>query len=90
MQVLEINAENGLPRRISFPEQRVAVSYADFQQEGGILYAKEVKVTQLEGTRNLTLKNGKMIFNKPIPDEIFRMEIPPGFETEYIEKPKAN
>jgi len=49
-----------------------------------------VRVKQLEGTRNLTLKNGKMIFNKPIPDEIFRMEIPPGFETEYVEKSKAN
>jgi hypothetical protein len=31
-----------------------------------------------------------MIFNNPIPDEIFRMEIPPGFETEYIEKEKTN
>ena len=86
MEILELDAENGLPRRISFPEQKVAVSYADFQQESGILYAKEVRVTQLEGTRNLTLKNGKMIFNKPIPDEIFRMEIPPGFETVYIRK----
>jgi len=86
MEILELDAENGLPSRISFPEQKVAVSYADFQQESGILYAKEVRVTQLEGTRNLTLKNGKMIFNKPIPDEIFRMEIPPGFETVYIEK----
>jgi hypothetical protein len=71
------------------PDQGVAVSYADFQQEGAILYAREVRVTQLEGTRNLLLKNGKMIFNKPIPDEIFRMEIPPGFETEYISKQGA-
>jgi hypothetical protein len=31
-----------------------------------------------------------MVFNKPIPDEIFRMEMPPGFETAYIEKPQPN
>ena len=86
MEILELDPESGLPRRISFPERKVAVDYADFQQEDGILYAKEVRVTQLGGTRNLTLKNGKMVFNKPIPDEIFRMEMPPGFETAYIEK----
>jgi hypothetical protein len=89
-EVLELDPESGLPRRVSFPERKVAVDYIDFQQEGGILHAKEVRVTQLEGTRELALKNGKMIFNKPIPDEIFRMEIPPGFETVYIQKPEAN
>ncbi len=90
MEILELDPESGLPRRVSFPERKVAVGYADFQQEDGILYAKEVRVTQLEGSRNLTLKNGKMVFNKPIPDEIFRMEIPPGFETSYVEKPQSN
>jgi hypothetical protein len=90
MESLEIDPESGLPRKVSFPEQKVTVDYADFQQEGGILYAKEVRVTQLEGTRNLTLKTGKMVFNKPIPDEIFRVEIPPGFETVYIEKLRSN
>jgi hypothetical protein len=90
VKILELYPESGLPRQLSFPERKVGIGYADFQQEGGILYAKEVRVKQLEGTRNLTLKNGKMIFNKPIPDEIFRMEIPPGFETEYVEKSKAN
>ena len=82
--ILELDPESGLPRRLSFPERKVGIRYADFQQEGGILYAKEVRVKQLEGARDLTLTSGKMIFNKPVPDEIFRMEIPPGFETEYI------
>jgi hypothetical protein len=88
--VLELCPESGLPRQLSFPERKVGISYADIQQEGGILYAKEVRVKQLEGTRNLILKNGKMVFNKPVPEEIFRMEIPPGFETEYVEKEKTN
>ncbi len=88
--ILDLDPESGLPRHLSYPERKVGISYADFQQEGGILYAKEVRVKQLEGTRNLTLKNGKMVFNKPIPDELFRMEIPPGFETEYIGKRESD
>jgi hypothetical protein len=90
MEALELDPESGLPRQISFPDRNIGIGYVDFQRESGILYAKEVRVRQLEGTRSLTLKNGKMVFNKPIPDELFIMEIPPGFEIEYIEKPKAN
>lgn len=90
VEILDLDPESGLPRQLSFLERKVGIGYADFEQEGGIRYAKEVRVKQLEGTRNLTLKNGKMVFNKPIPDEIFRMEIPPGFETVYLEKPRSN
>jgi hypothetical protein len=89
VEILDLDPESGLPRQLSFPERKVGIGYADFQQERGIRYAKEVRVKQLEGTRNLTLKNGKMVFNRPIPDEIFRMEIPPGFETEYVNKEGA-
>jgi len=88
--IIELDAQSMLPRRSSFPEQKVAVGYGDFQQAEGILYAREVRVTPLEGTRALTLKHEKMVFNKAIPDEIFRMQIPPGFETEYIQEPQSN
>jgi len=84
MEILELDPESALPREVLFPERKVGIGYADFQQEGGILYAKEVRVKQLGGSRNVTLKHGKMVFNQPLPDEIFRMDIPPGFETVYV------
>jgi hypothetical protein len=90
MEVLELDPESGLPKQASFPDRNIGIGYVDFQRESGILYAKEVRIKQLEGTRSLTLKNGKMVFNKPIPDELFIMEIPPGFETEYIKKGGRN
>ena len=90
MEILDLDPQSALPRQLLFPERKVGIDYADFQQEGGILYAKEVRVRQLEGTRNVTMKNGKMVFNKPIPDEIFRMDIPPGFETVYVSKQGAS
>jgi hypothetical protein len=90
MEILELDPESAMPRRLFSPEKKVGIGYADFRQESGILYPSEVSVKQLEGTRSITLKNGRMVFNKPVPEEIFRMEIPPGFETEYIEKEKTN
>jgi hypothetical protein len=88
--VLDLDPDSALPRQASFPERKLAVRYGEIQQVGGILHAREVKVTQLEGTRSLTLKNGHMVFNKPIPDDLFRMDIPPGFETEHIQNPKTD
>ena len=88
--IVQLDAQSRLPKRGSFPARKVAVGYGDFQQEDGILYAREVRVTQLEGTRAFTLKHEKIVFNKAIPDELFRMEIPPGFETEYIQKPQSD
>jgi hypothetical protein len=82
VETLDLDPGSGLPTKASYPERKVAVSYSDYRQEGGILYAGQVRVAQIEGTRNLTLKNGKMVFNEPIPDEIFRMDVPPGFEME--------
>jgi len=90
VEIVELDAASGLPRRTSFPERKVAVVYAGVQHEDGILYAKEVRITQLEGTRRVMLKNGKMVFNKPIPEELFRMESVPGFEIVYLEKPRSN
>jgi hypothetical protein len=84
VEALDIDPESGLPTKASYPERKVTVGYADYRQEGIILYAGQVRVIQMEGTRNLTLKNGKMVFNKPIPDEIFTMETPPGFETVHV------
>jgi hypothetical protein len=84
VETLDLDPESGLPTKASYPERKVAVGYTDYRQEGSILYAGQVRVTQMQGTRTLTLKNGKMVFNKPIPDEIFRMDVPPGFETEYM------
>ena len=90
VEILELDPESALPRQVSFPQRKVGIGYTDFQQDGGILYAGEVRVKQLEGTRNVILKNGKMVFNKAIPEEIFKMEIPPGFETEYVNKQGAS
>ena len=78
---IDFSPESRFPRRASFPERHLAVAFLGFQEDSGLYYAREVRVKSMKGRRRLLLKNRNMVFNKPIPEEIFILEKPPMFET---------
>jgi len=45
-----------------------------------------VTVNNFGGGKDLTIKTRKMVFNKPVPDEIFILEKPMTFETVYMDE----
>jgi hypothetical protein len=73
------------PETISFQEAGVSLGFSDFREEKGIRYAQKVRVAHEEDRKKLTLGNGKVFFNKTIPDQIFVLEKPPGFTTVYLD-----
>jgi outer membrane lipoprotein-sorting protein len=79
VQILDLDPQNLEPRLVSFPGLQTRLAFADFRQDEGIIYAQEVKLIQEE--LSLTIHHEKMAFNKPIPETIFTLEAPPGFET---------
>ncbi len=81
VEMIDFYPENRFPQRASFPERHLNVAYSGFQEDGGIYYAREVRVNSMKGRRRLLLKNRNMVFNKPIPGQIFILEKPPMFET---------
>ena len=81
VEVVDFYPENRLPQRASFPERHLTIAFSRFQEDSGIYYAREVKVTSKKGRRRLLLENRNMVFNKPIPEQIFSLEKPPMFET---------
>jgi outer membrane lipoprotein-sorting protein len=78
IQTLDLDPERLQPMLVSFPGLTAKLAYSGFQEEEGILYAREVKV--IHGDLNLTIHHEKMVFNKPIPKPIFTLDLPPGFE----------
>ena len=54
--------------------------FTDFQDNAGILYAKEIGLTDAEENAELTLEIRQMVFNKPVPEAIFRLQTPRDFE----------
>ena len=80
IQIVDLYPESDLPHRVSFCRQNAEVIFSDFQNNDGIRYAKAIEINSLEDNARLSLEIGQMVFNKPVPDAIFRLETPQGFE----------
>ncbi len=74
------------PEGISFPPELLDLTFAGYRENDGVLFASEVQVKSLEGGKNLILKNRKAVFNRTIPEEIFTLKKPPGFETRPLDE----
>jgi hypothetical protein len=78
-EILDLDPESLQPRLVLFPGLKTKLAFAEFQDEGGITYAREVTV--IHGDVTVAIHHEKMVFNKPIPEPVFTLEPPPGFET---------
>ena len=80
VQVVDFCNQSNLPCRISFPEQGSAVLFSKFRQNEGILYARKVEFrgSNVEGALEMDLK--QVVFNETIPQEIFQLVTPEGFQ----------
>ncbi|MBW2065773.1 MAG: hypothetical protein JRJ03_12710 [Deltaproteobacteria bacterium] len=76
------------PKWVSYRDNKLDVSFRGFRKEGGIFYAEEVVIRDMK--KKLVIRNQKMVFNREMPREVFRMRIPPGFETRSLEAPTNN
>lgn len=85
-QIIDLYPESKLPRMVFFPAKDIGLGFSDFQQIDGIYYARQVRVEDMGGKSNLMLKNGKMVFNKTIPKEVFQLVKPPSFRTFDLEE----
>ena len=80
IQVIDLYPESDLPHRVSFCQQNTEMTFADFQNNGGIRYAKEIEMNSPDDNARLALEIRQMTFNKPVPEAIFRLETPLDFE----------
>jgi hypothetical protein len=85
VETIHFHSESLQPEKVSLPDAGVSLVFSDFQEEKGIRYAQMVRVSQGRFGRKLTLSQGKVVFNKTIPDQLFVLERPPGFKTVYLD-----
>jgi len=89
-EIVDLYPENHLPRQVSYPSRYIDLVFAEFQEESGVFYARQVKVNSVVEKRELHLKTGKMVFNRRIPERIFVLKSPAMFETVYLDKTTDN
>jgi hypothetical protein len=78
IQALELFSEEPLPHRVCFCKQNATLVFSDFENDDGILYARQVDFHGPNRTE-LEIEISKMTFNAPLPEAVFSMDVPPDF-----------
>ena len=89
IELIDVILEGPWPKQVFFPNRQIRLTFSEFQEESGITYAREVRVNHTGAKQKLSFRKKKIVFNKPIPKEIFKLEKPLAFETYYLnERPQ--
>jgi len=80
LEVIDFYPQNNLPRLISFPEKGISVEFSEFGDLEGIRYAGNVRVIDSLSGTVLELRLRDRTFNEPIPEDLFNLKIPAGFQ----------
>lgn len=88
IQILEFDPERMVPEALRFPESNLEILFSDFQTRDGIRYAEAVRVSTPESSLRFELD--RMVFNRAIPEAIFQLDVPPGYETRRLGSPPGS
>jgi len=80
IEVIHMDPYASRARRISFPRQGIDIHYSEYAHYQGILYAREVKLSDSVSETHFVFHFKEMVINQPVPEEVFRMDVPPDFE----------
>jgi len=85
-QIAEQIGDGLAPGRIRLPRQGINVTFQDYQSKGEVRFARAVRIDCPGDDRALIFRREKGVFNKTIPEGIFRLEPPPFFQHEPLEE----
>lgn len=72
------------PAEVVVPYRSIRLVFGDFQSVEGLHFAREAALVHVLGGRRLVRQVDTMVFNRTIPDPVFTLQAPPGFETVYL------
>jgi hypothetical protein len=84
-EVIEFDRESRRPAELILPHQNINLMFSDFQVSEGIWYARQTALVHVLGGKRLIHTVEKMVFNRAIPDQIFTLQAPPGFDVSPID-----
>ena len=80
IQTVDFDPATRFPRLVSLRDPVVKVSFADIQHDQGVLFARHIIIESPDAGLTLELEMSQAIFNQPVPETIFSLEPPPGYE----------
>lgn len=80
VRIITFERDSLRPKEVTVPPQSIKLVFSDFQSVSGIHFAGETLLVHALGGRRLSHKVKSMVFNRSIPEEVFSIRAPPGFE----------
>ncbi len=81
IQVFELYSSEPLPFKVSFCEENASMVFSDWQDEDGILYARQMKFRSPDQKISLGIEIDQIRFNTLLPKAVFGMAAPQDFTT---------
>jgi hypothetical protein len=79
-EIILFDRESRQPKELILPRRNIKLVFSNFQESEGVRYAGETSLVHVLGGKRLTHEIEKMVFNRAIPDQVFTLQAPPGFE----------
>ena len=84
VQHFELYSAEPLPRRVCFFKQNTIILFSDFEDDDGILYARQVDFHGPDRKVGLEIQIDRMTFNTTLPKSVFSMEAPSDFTSVHL------
>ncbi len=80
IQIIDFYQDSRFPRLSSITGKGPGVSFSDFKIDKQIKYAREIGFDDPQDRTSLAINIKTIVFDKEIPESIFELPLPPGFE----------
>jgi hypothetical protein len=64
--------------------------YADYKEHDGVSFPSRIEISRPEEEYDITLNILKLEINKPLRDDQFALQVPPGAEVVHLDKPQSS
>ena len=81
VQVFDLYSSEPLPHRVFFSKEKAEMIFSNFEDEEGILYARQTIFRSPGHEMSLTIEIDQMKFNTPLPEAVFEMVPPRDFKS---------
>ncbi len=79
-QIISFFPRSLLPRSVSFPYEGITIMLSDFKQDDFGPRPLKIEIARKDTNQSVQIRYKDLTRNKPIPEEVFSLDPPPGFE----------
>jgi hypothetical protein len=79
-EIITFSPGSRLPRSVHFPDKGITVVFSDYERSDWGLKPTRIVITSQVHNQSAEIRYKRLLMNETVPEEIFRLAPPPGFD----------